>query len=117
MTQNITIHTDGSCHGNPGPGGWAAIIEIPDWMERNPTGRRPADHQQPHGTDRGHRGTEEAGADYRSIGRAGGPALRLQVPLRRLQPGLDRELAPATTGGRPRRNRSRTGTSGRSWKR
>ena len=31
MPQNITIHTDGSCHGNPGPGGWAAIIEIPDW--------------------------------------------------------------------------------------
>ena len=23
----ITIHTDGSCLGNPGPGGWAAIIE------------------------------------------------------------------------------------------
>ncbi|MFA5842144.1 MAG: ribonuclease H [Candidatus Gracilibacteria bacterium] len=24
----ITIHTDGSCLGNPGPGGWAAIIKI-----------------------------------------------------------------------------------------
>ena len=34
MTQNITIHTDGSCHGNPGPGGWAAIIEVPDWKNR-----------------------------------------------------------------------------------
>ena len=22
----ITIHTDGACRGNPGPGGWAAII-------------------------------------------------------------------------------------------
>lgn len=22
----ITIYTDGSCHGNPGPGGWAAVI-------------------------------------------------------------------------------------------
>ena len=22
----VHIHTDGSCHGNPGPGGWAAII-------------------------------------------------------------------------------------------
>ncbi len=31
MTQTTTIHTDGSCLGNPGPGGWAAIIEIPDW--------------------------------------------------------------------------------------
>ena len=26
---SITIHTDGSCHSNPGPGGYAAIIEIP----------------------------------------------------------------------------------------
>jgi ribonuclease HI len=23
-----TIYTDGACHGNPGPGGWAAIIDI-----------------------------------------------------------------------------------------
>lgn len=23
---NITIYTDGSCIGNPGPGGWAAIL-------------------------------------------------------------------------------------------
>ena len=22
----ITIYTDGACHGNPGPGGWAAIL-------------------------------------------------------------------------------------------
>ena len=28
MTTPITIHTDGSSHGNPGPGGFAAIIEI-----------------------------------------------------------------------------------------
>ena len=25
----IVIHTDGSCHGNPGPGGYSAIIQIP----------------------------------------------------------------------------------------
>ena len=24
--KEITIYTDGSCLGNPGPGGWAAII-------------------------------------------------------------------------------------------
>ena len=24
---NVTIHTDGACRGNPGPGGWAAILE------------------------------------------------------------------------------------------
>jgi ribonuclease HI len=26
MNNNILIYTDGSCYGNPGPGGWAAII-------------------------------------------------------------------------------------------
>ena len=24
--KNITIYTDGSCHGNPGPGGWGAVL-------------------------------------------------------------------------------------------
>jgi len=24
--KNVTIHTDGSCLGNPGPGGWAAVL-------------------------------------------------------------------------------------------
>jgi ribonuclease HI len=26
MAQKISIYTDGSCHGNPGPGGWCAIV-------------------------------------------------------------------------------------------
>tara|TARA_B100000579_G_scaffold338294_1_gene289461 strand:- start:1382 stop:1855 length:474 start_codon:yes stop_codon:yes gene_type:complete len=26
MENNIKIYTDGSCSGNPGPGGWAAVI-------------------------------------------------------------------------------------------
>jgi ribonuclease HI len=25
--KKVTIHSDGGCHGNPGPGGWAAILE------------------------------------------------------------------------------------------
>jgi ribonuclease HI len=25
--QKVTIHTDGSCLGNPGPGGWGAVLE------------------------------------------------------------------------------------------
>jgi ribonuclease HI len=29
-TKKITIYTDGSCKGNPGPGGWCAIIFIGD---------------------------------------------------------------------------------------
>ena len=32
--KTIRIHTDGSCHGNPGPGGFAAIIELEDEHER-----------------------------------------------------------------------------------
>jgi ribonuclease HI len=27
---HVTIHTDGSCSGNPGPGGWAAILTFDD---------------------------------------------------------------------------------------
>lgn len=26
--KNVTIYTDGSCLGNPGPGGWAAILRL-----------------------------------------------------------------------------------------
>ena len=26
-TKSVRLYTDGSCHGNPGPGGWAAILE------------------------------------------------------------------------------------------
>ena len=24
--QKVVIHSDGACHGNPGPGGWAAVL-------------------------------------------------------------------------------------------
>ena len=27
MTDLVTIHTDGACSGNPGPGGWGAVLE------------------------------------------------------------------------------------------
>ena len=26
MTAEVTIHTDGACKGNPGPGGWGALL-------------------------------------------------------------------------------------------
>ncbi len=26
-SKKVTIHTDGGCEGNPGPGGWAAVLE------------------------------------------------------------------------------------------
>jgi ribonuclease HI len=28
--KRVTIHTDGGCEGNPGPGGWAAVLESGD---------------------------------------------------------------------------------------
>lgn len=27
MTKTVRIHTDGACRGNPGPGGWGALLE------------------------------------------------------------------------------------------
>ncbi len=27
MPADVTIHTDGACRGNPGPGGWGAILD------------------------------------------------------------------------------------------
>jgi ribonuclease HI len=27
-TKKVTIHTDGACDGNPGPGGWAAVLRF-----------------------------------------------------------------------------------------
>lgn len=27
MTEAVIIHTDGACSGNPGPGGWGALLE------------------------------------------------------------------------------------------
>ncbi len=30
MSDRVTIHTDGACSGNPGPGGWGAILEFAD---------------------------------------------------------------------------------------
>lgn len=27
MTDEVVIHTDGACRGNPGPGGWGAVLE------------------------------------------------------------------------------------------
>src|SRR5690606_7436020 len=26
LTKHVTIYTDGACSGNPGPGGWAAVL-------------------------------------------------------------------------------------------
>jgi ribonuclease HI len=39
--KKITIHTDGGCDGNPGPGGWAALLRYGDHV-RELTGGEPA---------------------------------------------------------------------------
>jgi ribonuclease HI len=39
--KRITIHTDGGCDGNPGPGGWAALLRYGDHV-RELTGGEPA---------------------------------------------------------------------------
>jgi ribonuclease HI len=31
--KQITIHTDGGCEGNPGPGGWAAVLRCGDLVK------------------------------------------------------------------------------------
>src|SRR5262249_61167937 len=31
--QHVTIHTDGACSGNPGPGGWGAILSFGDHVK------------------------------------------------------------------------------------
>ncbi len=34
----VSIFTDGACSGNPGPGGWAAILRAANGAERELTG-------------------------------------------------------------------------------
>jgi ribonuclease HI len=37
VTPQVVIHTDGACSGNPGPGGWGAVLQYGD-RERELTG-------------------------------------------------------------------------------
>lgn len=39
--KRVVIHTDGACSGNPGPGGWGAILEF-DGREKELSGGAPA---------------------------------------------------------------------------
>ena len=41
MAQRVTIYTDGACKGNPGPGGWGALLIFRD-RERELFGGEPA---------------------------------------------------------------------------
>ncbi len=37
VLKSVRLHTDGSCHGNPGPGGWGVVLEY-DGRERELNG-------------------------------------------------------------------------------
>ena len=37
-----TLFTDGACSGNPGPGGWGAVVRYPDGREDDLSGFEPA---------------------------------------------------------------------------
>ena len=52
---HVIVHTDGACSGNPGPGGWAAILSSGE-HEKELSGGEAAHHQQPHGADGRDRG-------------------------------------------------------------
>jgi ribonuclease HI len=41
-TQVVTIHTDGACSGNPGPGGWGAILRYGDHVRELCGGESPS---------------------------------------------------------------------------
>ena len=41
MTPKVIIHTDGACSGNPGPGGWGAVLQFGD-REKDLFGGEPA---------------------------------------------------------------------------
>ena len=48
----VTIYTDGACSGNPGPGGWGAILRYGP-HEKEDQRRGAEHHQQPDGAHRG----------------------------------------------------------------
>ena len=54
--KTVTIYTDGACSGNPGPGGWGAILMYGP-HSKELSGGEAADHQQPHGAHRRDPGT------------------------------------------------------------
>ena len=49
-TDAVEVWTDGACSGNPGPGGWGAILSYKG-KERELSGGEADHHQQPHGAD------------------------------------------------------------------
>jgi len=42
VTPKVVIYTDGACRGNPGPGGWGAVLIAANGTEKELTGGEPA---------------------------------------------------------------------------
>ncbi len=59
MMKHVDIFTDGACSGNPGPGGWGAVLRFTA-RRKGTVRRRGRDDQQPHGADGGDLGAEGA---------------------------------------------------------
>ncbi len=41
MQDSITVYIDGACRGNPGPGGWGALLTLPDVYVKEIGGAHP----------------------------------------------------------------------------
>ena len=107
MSETMTIWTDGACSGNPGPGGWGAILRA-GAHEKELFGGEPGHHQQPHGTDRRHHGARE---------RLKRPCEVDLTPIRNMCAAASPDGSPAgsaTAGAPPTRSRSRTSSFGSS---
>ena len=62
----MLVWTDGACSGNPGPGGWAAIVAWPDGEHEELSGGDGAHDEQPDGVHRGARGAALAAGRARA---------------------------------------------------
>ena len=63
-TNKVIVHTDGACSGNPGPGGWGAILDY-NGTRKELSGGEAEHHQQPHGADGRHHRARSAEAALR----------------------------------------------------
>ena len=55
-SREYLVYADGSCLGNPGPGGWGVVVRDPNGVVTELNGHDDYDHQQPHGIDGRDRG-------------------------------------------------------------
>jgi ribonuclease HI len=96
IAEAVEIFTDGACKGNPGPGGWGAILRM-GHHEKGTVGRRARDHQQPHGNDRR---DPRAGSAEPAVR---GPPPHRQPLCDRRDHQVDPRLASATAGSQRRK--------------